>query len=231
LAEIFGQPVWCVSIEPAAGPEEDQSRLLREVQLRRLIGTGDEPSEPLSFEDAFNGSLEEDPSEESRRLTDGVPVIPDVDGIWSYSGTVGVPSNMTDEQVADVFRSLTFQDFVCQGLHEDQCQVVAVRVVGTHIHFDILVYNGTFSTTTTTEMPWGLPWWAWFLICCLTCLLCALCCLPLAGAGAAAGSAKGNAKEPLRGTYQSLEYEQGEAEDGNEMADEVGSTISASEVA
>merc|ERR1711865_887107 len=31
------------------------------------------------------------------------------------------------------------------------------------------------STTTTTEMPWGLPWWFWLLLYCLACCCCALC--------------------------------------------------------
>mmetsp|Transcript_43998 Transcript_43998/g.104118 ORF Transcript_43998/g.104118 Transcript_43998/m.104118 type:complete len:214 (+) Transcript_43998:123-764(+) len=51
------------------------------------------------------------------------------------------------------------------------------------------------TTTTTSEMPWGLPWWAWFLICCGILLLCALCCLPLLGGGAAMGSGKKKSKK------------------------------------
>jgi len=33
----------------------------------------------------------------------------------------------------------------------------------------------TDNTTTTTEMPFGLPWWFWLLLYCLLCCCCALC--------------------------------------------------------
>jgi len=192
LAERFGQPVWCVSIEPvpAAEATASESRLLVEQPSRRLQATP-------------------------------------VDGIWYYQGVVGVPEDMTDEEVAEVFRSLQFQDFVCQGLHEDRCRVVAVRVVQTHIHFDILVFNGMFSTTTT-EMPWGMPWWAWFLICCFSALLMALCCLPCAG-GAAGAAHSAGAKEPLRGTYHSLDHPDEGAEDGGVLTDDAEGSIEANE--
>merc|ERR1712019_173914 len=37
------------------------------------------------------------------------------------------------------------------------------------------VFLSGFTITTTTEMPWGLPWFFWFLLCCGLC-----CCLSLA---------------------------------------------------
>eukprot|EP00971_Amphidinium_carterae_P263224 5222428-Amphidinium_carterae.1 len=139
---------------------------------------------------------------------------------------------MTDEEIAAVFRSMSFQEFVCGGLQQDNCQVVAVRVILTHIHFDILVLNGTFSTTTT-EMPWGMPWWAWFLICCLSALLCCLCCLPLAGACTARAmqdNSSDNAKDPLRGTYQSLDNEEeGEEEEEDSVMSDAEGSIAAAE--
>jgi len=39
-------------------------------------------------------------------------------------------------------------------------------------------------------MPWGLPWWAWFLICCGMITLCLVCCLPLLAAPAAMAGGK-----------------------------------------
>jgi len=121
---------------------------------------------------------------------------------------------MTDEQVAEVFKSLPFQEQVCHDLNEleKECTVSGVRVVLTHIHFDILVSNGTPSTTTTTttEMPWGMPWWAWFLICYLSTFLCALCCLPVAGAGSVSAQ---NPKNSSSRTYHSV------SQDGLEEAE------------
>mmetsp|Transcript_6543 Transcript_6543/g.14276 ORF Transcript_6543/g.14276 Transcript_6543/m.14276 type:complete len:82 (+) Transcript_6543:76-321(+) len=32
------------------------------------------------------------------------------------------------------------------------------------------------STTTTTAITPGLPWWAWFLVCCGLFAICFLCC-------------------------------------------------------
>jgi len=48
--------------------------------------------------------------------------------------------------------------------------------------------TSTTTTTTTSEMPWGLPWWAWFLICCGTLLLCLMCFVPVCCAPAAVRS-------------------------------------------
>jgi len=140
---------------------------------------------------------------------------------------------MTDEEIAAVFMGMYFQDYACGQLMEDMCKVIGVRVVSNHIHFDILVEKGTFSTTTT-EMPWGMPWWAWFLIFSLSALLCCCCCccLPL---GACARRRKqdeeeeeDNAKDPLRGTYQSLDNE--EEEEDSVMSDAEGSIAAADSV-
>jgi len=43
-----------------------------------------------------------------------------------------------------------------------------------------IVCSVTDNTTTTTEMPFGLPWWFWLLLYCLCC-----CCLALCGGGGA----------------------------------------------
>jgi hypothetical protein len=32
------------------------------------------------------------------------------------------------------------------------------------------------TVTTTTEMPWGFPWFGWFLVCCGLCCCLSLCC-------------------------------------------------------
>eukprot|EP00971_Amphidinium_carterae_P244356 4851910-Amphidinium_carterae.1 len=42
-------------------------------------------------------------------------------------------------------------------------------------------------------MPWGMPWWAWFLICLGSCCLLAFCCLPLLAAPAMGGKKKSKA--------------------------------------
>merc|ERR1712048_1412532 len=38
------------------------------------------------------------------------------------------------------------------------------------------VFLSGFTVTTTTEMPWGLPWFFWFLLCCGLCCCLSLCC-------------------------------------------------------
>eukprot|EP00403_Amphidinium_massartii_P015800 CAMPEP_0178423822 /NCGR_PEP_ID=MMETSP0689_2-20121128/27885_1 /TAXON_ID=160604 /ORGANISM="Amphidinium massartii, Strain CS-259" /LENGTH=619 /DNA_ID=CAMNT_0020045425 /DNA_START=125 /DNA_END=1984 /DNA_ORIENTATION=+ len=48
----------------------------------------------------------------------------------------------------------------------------------------------TATTTTTSEMPWGWPWWAWFLLCCGLLTLCLLLCG--AGGGGAAATTGGS---------------------------------------
>eukprot|EP00971_Amphidinium_carterae_P143495 2843059-Amphidinium_carterae.1 len=51
-------------------------------------------------------------------------------------------------------------------------------------------------------MPWGLPWWAWFLICCGICSLCAFLCLPLLGAPAMGGKKKSKTPASTEVVYE-----------------------------
>merc|ERR1712226_774906 len=38
------------------------------------------------------------------------------------------------------------------------------------------VFVSGVTVTTTTEMPWGFPWWGWLLLCCGLCCCLSLCC-------------------------------------------------------
>eukprot|EP00971_Amphidinium_carterae_P226558 4493714-Amphidinium_carterae.1 len=51
-------------------------------------------------------------------------------------------------------------------------------------------------------MPWGLPWWAWFLICCGICGLCALCLGPLGILPGMGGKKKSKAPVESVTTYE-----------------------------
>mmetsp|Transcript_62365 Transcript_62365/g.115764 ORF Transcript_62365/g.115764 Transcript_62365/m.115764 type:complete len:109 (-) Transcript_62365:86-412(-) len=39
--------------------------------------------------------------------------------------------------------------------------------------------NATTSSTTTTDMPWGLPWWGWFLVCFFMSIFVVIPCLAM----------------------------------------------------
>mmetsp|Transcript_48375 Transcript_48375/g.89064 ORF Transcript_48375/g.89064 Transcript_48375/m.89064 type:complete len:512 (-) Transcript_48375:325-1860(-) len=139
------------------GAPEDPTQLLKEIQA--------------DLADAFNESATcvsivpaGPPQEIARRLTLAERF---ESFFYFYDGIIGVSGLLNELQVYAIFASLQFQNFVCKGLDDLQYQNCAVRdveVSNQHIHFVIDVRNDT-TTTTTTEMPWGMPWWTWFLVC------------------------------------------------------------------
>merc|ERR1712187_500797 len=45
-----------------------------------------------------------------------------------------------------------------------------------NVPVNTIVLLSGLTVTTTTEMPWGFPWWGWFLLCCGLCCCLSLCC-------------------------------------------------------
>eukprot|EP00971_Amphidinium_carterae_P233271 4630102-Amphidinium_carterae.1 len=113
-----------------------------------------------------------------------------------FEGLIGVLQELTEEDLRNALESIPFHDLACGGIHLplEGCSVEEVKVENEHIHFLV----GAISTTTT-EMPWGWPWWAWFLTCCLSLLVCAICCLPCLGGAAASGGNK------QKSTYEAVD--------------------------
>jgi len=110
----------------------------------------------------------------ARRLTAGV------------NGNAGVRKDVTEDWVNDALKNSGLEDHICSKVGTGtECQVQG---------------TGGF-TTTTTEMPWGMPWWAWFLICLGICCLFAFCCLPLLGAPMA-GKNKSKANRDMEVVYE-----------------------------
>jgi len=107
-----------------------------------------------------------------------------------FQGTLGVLASFTDEDLRNALQDTGFHDLVCAGLDQiiTACKIEDVRVSDGNIHFLIRE-----ELTTTTEMPWGIPWWAWFLICCFSALLCGICCF-LPAVPLLAGGGKGKSK-------------------------------------
>merc|ERR1712014_23556 len=58
------------------------------------------------------------------------------------------------------------------------------------------VFVSGITVTTTTEMPWGWPWWAWFLLCCGLCCCLSLCCGSPLGVLPMLGGKKKPTKKP-----------------------------------
>mmetsp|Transcript_54521 Transcript_54521/g.130024 ORF Transcript_54521/g.130024 Transcript_54521/m.130024 type:complete len:295 (+) Transcript_54521:64-948(+) len=69
--------------------------------------------------------------------------------------------------------------------------------------------NRTTTTSTTTESPDGLPWWAWFLIFCGSILCCFLCIGSIGGAGAVASHKQQARAQPVsrQQSVPPVEYE------------------------
>jgi len=94
-------------------------------------------------------------------------------------GIVGVAESMTQTQLQEALLSERFRTNVCAAFKtSENCTI-------TNVYSAKLP---TSTTTTTTEMPWGLPWWAWLLLC-LACL--ALCSCLVGALGAAGGGVGG----------------------------------------
>mmetsp|Transcript_10278 Transcript_10278/g.23177 ORF Transcript_10278/g.23177 Transcript_10278/m.23177 type:complete len:286 (+) Transcript_10278:85-942(+) len=131
----------------------------------------------------------------------------------SQIGYSGVAPGTTQAQVTSALSSSSFQTDVCSSLGMGpRCAVQNVTVVTgtttiTATTTGTTVTGGLSTTTTTTsEMPWGLPWWGWLLICLGLLLCCALCALPAAGAPLAMGGKKKN-KAPHPPTDQEIVHE------------------------
>jgi hypothetical protein len=45
-----------------------------------------------------------------------------------------------------------------------------------NVNVNTQVFLSGLTVTTTTEMPWGFPWFGWFLLCCGLCCCLSLCC-------------------------------------------------------
>mmetsp|Transcript_33908 Transcript_33908/g.79298 ORF Transcript_33908/g.79298 Transcript_33908/m.79298 type:complete len:204 (-) Transcript_33908:239-850(-) len=60
--------------------------------------------------------------------------------------------------------------------------------------FSTFTTTEEFETSTTTDMPWGIPWWGWFFICCA--LLLCLALIAAAASGPAVTKAR-NKSTPL----------------------------------
>jgi len=104
-------------------------------------------------------------------------------------GRGGAPEGADDEQVKSDCQSTTLQQLICS-------QAAAGSVSNCTATADCGVF------TTTTEMPWGLPWWAWFLICCGICSLLGFLCLPLLGAPMMGGKKKSKSTASTEVVYE-----------------------------
>mmetsp|Transcript_68840 Transcript_68840/g.128480 ORF Transcript_68840/g.128480 Transcript_68840/m.128480 type:complete len:390 (+) Transcript_68840:47-1216(+) len=84
-------------------------------------------------------------------------------------GEAFVPDGMTREEIKAALSKKEFRDLVCGVLaaQGSTCSVDSVEAI-------------LRSTSTTTEMPWGWPWWAWFALCCGSACFCVVLCMPLA---------------------------------------------------
>jgi len=102
------------------------------------------------------------------------------------SGKAGV-GQTTDEAVKNALKSDQLKKSICSQVGTTGCAVE----------------GDGFLFTTTTEMPWGIPWWAWLLICCALMALCGLCLSPLLAAPMMGGKKK--SKSPAYD--QNIEYE------------------------
>jgi len=158
-----------VHMDPNAAREEVQNA------LANAVGS---PVTCITVDAAQSGETS------SRRLTSRM----------HFEGLIGVLQELTEEDLENALGSIPFHDLACGGLHLplEGCSVEEVKVANEHIHFLV----GALSTTTT-EMPWGLPWWVWFLICCLSLLVCAICCLPCLGGVASGGKKQKSSYEAL----------------------------------
>mmetsp|Transcript_61497 Transcript_61497/g.114174 ORF Transcript_61497/g.114174 Transcript_61497/m.114174 type:complete len:241 (-) Transcript_61497:153-875(-) len=95
------------------------------------------------------------------------------------SGVVGVAESMTQPQLQEALLSERFRTNVCAAFKtSENCTIAKV--------YSAELPTGT--TTTTTEMPWGLAWWAWLLLC-IACL--GLCSCLVGALGAAGGGVGG----------------------------------------
>eukprot|EP00403_Amphidinium_massartii_P030393 CAMPEP_0178408102 /NCGR_PEP_ID=MMETSP0689_2-20121128/19767_1 /TAXON_ID=160604 /ORGANISM="Amphidinium massartii, Strain CS-259" /LENGTH=215 /DNA_ID=CAMNT_0020029189 /DNA_START=243 /DNA_END=890 /DNA_ORIENTATION=+ len=99
----------------------------------------------------------------------------------SVESTAGVRREMSPSTVEQILMDPAVQGSVCRAFAtSNACAIVGVTADGA----------SSTTTTSTTEMPWGLPWWAWFLIICGGLFLC--CAIPAAAVPMSGGS-KGNA--------------------------------------
>jgi len=106
--------------------------------------------------------------------------------VTGTKGSAGVNKDMTEDEINEALKNPSLTTDICSQLSTGtECRV-----------------EGTGGFTTTTEMPWGMPWWAWFLICLGSCCLLAFCCLPLLAAPAMGGKKKSKATPSTEVVYE-----------------------------
>mmetsp|Transcript_23221 Transcript_23221/g.42738 ORF Transcript_23221/g.42738 Transcript_23221/m.42738 type:complete len:598 (+) Transcript_23221:70-1863(+) len=98
----------------------------------------------------------------------------------TLTGHGGIRKGETNDELHKDCANTELVELICSrlGLGPTEC--------GANVTCDLF--------TTTTEMPWGMPWWAWFLTCCAICSICGFFCLPLLAGPALMGGKKKKSK-------------------------------------